>query len=341
LSVAVNGPNASNRVFTLVKPPNMAGAIYYRDPHNPRDVFGPFAVEQLRDFVKQGRLRATDQISFDEHSWMPATELEPELFPAGATDWLAGQPAWKRTAIQVVEWLKAAAIAAWNYIKLAADFYWTQRKDLRLMATEYFSFLKDPGSRREIRVTAEEQNEAVLFENDQWRADLPDCCVVCGEPADCDWNREQRSISDLTWPFLSPIFGLLFGIVGWIFLWNSQGRWLIPLGLFAGFLLGYRLRRETIVTVRFRRCREHLNRTRLPWLRIFRKTLIIGIGDRKVWRRFYYGERDLEVPQTVPPDFSKAVESTKSPPNAHGSGPSYPTIPLVDDSEMNSGEGSS
>ncbi len=154
-------------------------------------------------------------------------------------------------------------------------------------------------------------------------------------------SRAARSIPDLTWPFLSPLFGLLFGIVGWIFLWNSHGRWLIPLGLFVGFLVGYRLRRETIVTVRFRRCREHLNRTRLPWLRIFRKTLIIGIGDRKVWRRFYYGERDLETPLTVPPDFSKAVESTQPGPNPHGSGPSYPTIPLVDDSEMDSGEGSS
>ena len=76
----------------------MPGAVYYRDPHNPRDVFGPFAVDQLRELVKQGRLRANDQISFDERSWMPATELEPELFPAGATDWLAGEPQWKRTA---------------------------------------------------------------------------------------------------------------------------------------------------------------------------------------------------------------------------------------------------
>lgn len=319
----------------------MAGAIYYRDPRNPRDVFGPFAVDQLRELVKNGRLRATDQVSFDEHSWMPATELEPELFPGGATDWLAGQPAWKRTATHAALRLNASAIAAWNYIKRTADFYWAQRKELRLMAKEYLPFLQEHGSRRELRVRAEEQREAVSFENDQWRAELPDCCVVCGEPADCDWNREQRSIPDLTWPFLSPIFGLLVGIVGWVFLWNSQGRWLIPLGLFAGFLIGYRLRRETIVTVRFRRCREHLNRTRLPWLRIFRKTLIIGVGDRKVWRRFYYGERDLETPLTVPPVFPSEVESTQSPLNPPGSGPSFPTIPLVDDSEMDSGGGSS
>jgi hypothetical protein len=317
----------------------MAAAIYYRDPHNPREVFGPFTVDQLRDLVKQGRLRATDQVSFDEHSWLPATEVEPQFFPAGSVDWFAAQPAWKRTTIQAVRWLKAAAIGAWNYVKAAADFYWTQRKELRLMSTEYLSFLKEPGTRREIRVTAEEQNEAVSFDAGQWRADLPDCCVVCGEPANGDWNLEQRSIADLTWPFLSPFLGLLIGIVGWILLWNGQGRWLIPLGIFAGFLIGYRLRRETIVSVKFRRCREHLNRTRLPWLRIFRKTLLIGVGDRKVWRRFYHGDRDLETPLTVPPDFSKAVEPNQAPSDPHGSGPSSPTIPLVDDSEMESGDG--
>jgi hypothetical protein len=314
----------------------MAVQIYYRDPHNPRQVFGPFTVEQLWDLVKQGRLRATDQVSFDEHSWMPATEVEPQLFPAGSVDWFAAQPAWKRSTILAVRWLRAAVLGAWAYVKAAADFYWTQRKELRLMSTEYLTFLKEPGTRREIRVTAEEQNEAVAFDGVQWRADLPDCCVVCGEPANGDWNREQRSIADLTWPFLSPCLGFLFGIVGWIFL----SRWLVPLGICAGFLIGYRLRRETIVSVKFRRCREHLNRTRLPWLRIFRNTLLIGVGDRKVWRRFYHGDQGLETPlSAVPPDFSKIVEPNQAPPSPHGSGPSYPTIPLVDDSEMEAGDG--
>ena len=96
----------------------------------------------------------------------------------------------------------------------------------------------------------------------------------------------KRSIPDLTWPFLSPILGLLAGIVCWILDSNSHGRWFIPLGLLAGFLIGYRVRRERIVTIRFRRCREHLNRTKIPSIRVFRKKLIIGIGDRKVWRRF-------------------------------------------------------
>ncbi|HEX4069863.1 MAG TPA: hypothetical protein VHX68_01785, partial [Planctomycetaceae bacterium] len=255
-------------------------------------------------------------------------------------DWLAGQPQWKRTAHQTLEWCRAAALAAWDFLKRAADFYWSQRKELREMATEYLTFLKEPGTRREIRVTADEQHDAVKFENDQWQVELPDCCVVCGEPANFDWNREQRSIPDLTWPFLSPILGLLAGIVCWILDSDSHGRWFIPLGLFAGFLIGYRVRRERIVTIRFRRCREHLNKTKIPSLRVFRRTLIIGVGDRKVWRQFYHGERDLETPLSVPPEFSQAIQSAQSTPTEPNPGPSYPTIKLIDDSEMEPREGS-
>jgi hypothetical protein len=319
----------------------MPGAIYCRDPRDPSRVFGPFPVDQLPEFVRQGRLRSTDQVSFDEQSWVPAPELDPQLFPASAARPVVAGPPWKRTAMQAVEWLKTAAIAVWNYVKSAAVFYWTRRSELWLMAVEYLPFLQDPGSRREIRVTAEERNDAVSFENNQWRVDLPDCCVVCGEPADGDWNSEQRSVADLTWSFFSPLLGLLFGIAAWIFRWESDGRWFVPLGLIAGFLIGYRLRREAIVSVRFRRCREHLNQTRIPSLRVFRKTLIIGIGDRKVWRHFFHGDRNIETPLNVPPEFVGGVGSSPSTFNPHGSGHPSPTMPLVDDSEMDSGDGSS
>lgn len=322
----------------------MAGVIYFRDPRNIREVFGPFPVEQLPEFVKQGRLRALDQVSFDELTWITASDLKPPLFAAGPGNWLAGNPAWKQTATQAAAQagarLKMASQATWSYLRRVTDFYWSQRKEMRQAAVEYLPFLQDPGARREIRVTADEHNDAVAFEDNQWRADLPDCCIVCGEPAQGDWNREQRSIPDLTWPFLSPVFGFLLGIAGWLILWNTEGRWLIPLGLFAGFLVGYGLRREAIVVARFRRCREHLNRTRIPSFRIFRKTLIIGIGDRKVWRLFHHPERTMETPLSVPPDFSRVVESTQPASGPHDSGPSYPTIPLVDDSEMDPDGGS-
>lgn len=311
----------------------MAGGIFYREPRNPHDVHGPFTIDQLRTLVREGKLRPTDQVSVDGHAWLLATELEPELFPASAPDWFVAQPAWKRTANQVARKLQAYALVAWNHIKVVAKFYWENRKELRQLATEYLSFLKEPGNRREIRVSAADQNEAIAFDGDQWKADLPDCCIVCGEPADCDWNSEQRAVPDLTWPLMGPFVGLLIGVVGWILLWNRDGRWLIPLGFFLGFLLGYARRGETIVAVRFRRCREHLNRTRLPSLRTFHKTLIVGVGDRKVWRRFYYGERDLETPMAVPPDLSTIVQSTTSESDTSDPRPSYPTIRLAGDDE--------
>jgi hypothetical protein len=310
----------------------MSGEVYYRDPRAPRDVQGPFPVDRLRDFARDGRLRPHDQVSLDQQGWMPATDFEPPLFPEGTLDSFDQQPAWQRGVIRVGRWIQTACIAVWEHLKRVAQFYWSNFPELRQLATEYITFLQDPGSRKELRVSADDHNDHVYFYGDRWTAELPDCCVVCGEDADCEWNSEHRSVPDLTWALLAPIIGLVFGVGGWIFTWSAEGRWLIPLGLLVGFLVGYQARGETLVAIRFRRCREHLNRTRIPTLRTFRKTLIVGVGDRKVWRRFYYGDRGMETP-SVPPDFIKMAEAP--PPVAkEGDGkPSYPTIPLVGDDE--------
>jgi hypothetical protein len=318
----------------------MTGTIYSRDPRNPHEVYGPFAVDQLPEFVKQGRVRSTDQISFDEQAWMPATELEPGLFPPAAAprNRLEGLPPWKQTAYKVGDWLKAVGIIVWNYLRTTAEFYWSNRGELRQMAVELVPILKDPGARRELHLNADEANDSYSFENNRWKVSLPDCCVVCGEPADGEWNKEQRSITDLTWPFYLPLLGLLFGLVAWIFTWSSDGKWFVPVGVFAGFLVGYQLRRDTVVTVQFRRCREHLNRTKIPSLRVFRKKLIVGIGDRKVWRLFHHGDRGMETPIAAPPAFNEIVDSKRAAErDSH-----YPTtIPLVDDSELDSNRDSS
>jgi hypothetical protein len=321
----------------------MAGTIYSRDPRNPQEIYGPFAVDQLPEFVKQGRVRATDQVSFDEQSWMPASELEPKLFPQAATarNRLEGLPPWKQTALKVGDGLKAVAMVVWNYLKAAADFYWSHRGELRQMAVETIPILKDPGARRELHLNADESNDSYSYENNRWKVALPDCCVVCGEPADGEWNKEQRSLTDLTWPFYVPLLGLLFGFAAWIFTWSSDGKWFVPLGVFAGFLIGYQLRRDTVVTVQFRRCREHLNRTKIPSLRVFRKKLIVGIGDRKVWRLFYHGDRGFETPIAAPPDFHEIVDGKRAEQDSQSSS-SYPTtIPLADDSELDSNRDSS
>jgi hypothetical protein len=312
----------------------MSGEVFYRDPRAPRNVQGPFPVDRLREFARDGRLRPSDQVSVDGQAWMPATDFEPALFPEGTMAGVARQPEWSRWVTRVGQWLRTGGLAVWEHLKRVALFYWSNAVELRQLATEYITFLREPGSRRELRVSVEDHNDHVYLYGERWTAELPDCCVVCGEEADCDWNSEHRSVPNLTWPFLAPILGLFVGCIGWIFLWNSEGRWLIPLGLLIGFLVGYQVQGETIVTIRFRRCREHLNRTRLPSLRTFRKTLIIGVGDRKVWRRFYYGDRGLETPG-VPPDFSKMTESSSATAEPGDGKPTYPTIPLVGDDEPN------
>ncbi len=311
----------------------MSGEVFYRDPRTPRDVRGPFPVDQLREFARDGRLRPHDQVSLDGQSWMAATDFEPPLFPEGATDSLGPHAAWQRAALRVAHVLRAGALAVWEHIKRVALFYWSNFAELRQLATEYITFLQDPGERKELRISADDHNDQVYLYGDRWTAEMPDCCIVCGEDADCDWNSEHRSVPDLNWALLAPLLGLIIGIAGWIFAWSAEGRWLIPLGLVVGFLVGYHVRHETIVAIRFRRCREHLNRTRYPSLRTFRKTLIIGVGDRKVWRRFYYGDRGMETP-AVPPDFMKTAASPRHEVTEGDGKPTYPTIPLVGDDEI-------
>jgi hypothetical protein len=305
----------------------MASLIYYRDPRAPRNVEGPFTIEQARTLAQEGLLQRTDHVSLDGQTWLPATDFEPDLF-AGTGGGGKDSALWKSRATRLAQTLREHSLAAWSYLKRVALFYWTERSELWWLAREYAPILKESGTRREIRVSEDDATHAIAFDDEQWHVDLPDCCVVCGEPSDRDWNVEQRSVPNLTWTFWSPLVGLLLGLVAWFVF--SQ-RWLILVGLLAGFLVGYRKRGEAVVAIRFRRCREHLNRTKIPRLRTFRNTLVIGVGDRKVWRRFYYGDRDVETPIAVPPDFSQAVKEQADPWSERDARPTYPTIPLAGD----------
>jgi hypothetical protein len=316
----------------------MSGEVFYRDQRAPRDVRGPFSTDELLERARDGRLRPQDEISVDGQNWFPATQHDPPLFVEQTIDSGPPKTGWQLWAFRVQHWLRAGGDAIWEYLKRVALFYWSNFPELRQLATEYITFLQDPGNRKEIRVSADDHNEQVYLYGDRWTAELPDCCVVCGEDADCDWNSEHRSVPDLSWGLLAPILGLGCGVLGWIFMWSAEGRWLIPLGLLIGFLVGYHASRETIVAIRFRRCREHLNRRTYPSLRIFRKTLIIGVGDRKVWRKFHYGDRGVETPG-VPPDFVKMAEAPPAPEKEGDGRPSYPTIPLVGDDETDSSPG--
>jgi hypothetical protein len=326
-------PLASIASRSLVQTTGMSGDVYYRDPRAPRDVQGPFPVDQLREFARDGRLRPGDQVSLDGQAWLAATAFEPPLFPEGPTAGTNSSEAWKRWLDRALRMIRTAALATWEHLKRVAKFYWANRAELRTQATEYLTFLQDHGERKELRVSSEDHNDHVYLYGDRWTAELPDCCVVCGNETQCEWNSEHRSVPDLTWALWAPIFGLVFACIGWLFLWDIEGRWLVPLGLFVGFLVGYQLQGQMVVAIRFRRCREHLNRTRYPSLRLFRKSLIIGVGDRLVWRKFYYGERGMETP-AIPPDFLKVAETAPTTQPESEAKPSYPTIPLISDEEM-------
>ena len=322
----------------------MAGTIYSRDPRNPQEVYGPFPVDQLPEFVKQGRVRATDQVSFDEQTWMPATELEPKLFPPAAAprDRLEGLPPWKQTALKVGGGLKAVAIVVWNYIKSTAEFYWSHRGELRQMAVETIPILKDPGARRELQLNADESNDVVLVRRQPVEgrtSRLLRCLRRTGRG-----RVEQGTAFDSPTSrgrFIFPCWGCSSvsrpGFLRGAATASGSCRW----ASFAGFLIGYQLRRDTVVTVQFRRCREHLNRTKIPSLRVFRKKLIVGIGDRKVWRLFYHGDRGLETPIAAPPDFREIVDAKRAEEDSQRSSPYPTTIPLVDDSELESNRDSS
>jgi hypothetical protein len=220
--------------------------------------------------------------------------------------WAAFQQGGHKTFL----YLKERSKTLWRYIRDVAEFYWLNRRPLWQLFAEYVPFFREHGNRREIRVSEDDNHDKVVFDGELWQVERPDCCIVCGEPADRSWNSEQRSVPDLTWPLLAPIDGMLLGTLVAVFLWSSWSKWMIPLGLVAGIFVGYRLRGEVPVTIRFRRCREHLNRTSIPRLRTFRNVLVISVGDRAVWRQFHYGKSEIETPINVPPPLPSTPSET-------------------------------
>ncbi len=218
------------------------------------------------------------------------------LFPGSQADWLAGQPQWKRTAHQGVEWCRVGRACRLELRQAG--------RRLLLVAAERAAGDGDriphlpQGAGDAPRNPRHGQKSKTTPSRSRTASGRSSCPTAASSAASRPTSIGTANTLDPR-PHLAlpePDSRPARGIVCWILLWNSHGRWLIPLGLFAGFLVGYRLRREAIVTIRFRRCREHSTGPRLPSLRVFRRTLIIGVGDRKVWRRFYHGERDSRRP---------------------------------------------
>ncbi len=126
----------------------MSGEVYYRDPRAPRDVQGPFPVDRLREFARDGRLRASDQVSLDGQSWLPAPDFEPPLFPEGLPPGASHSQAWKAWVQTAGRAIRTAALATWEHLKRVAKFYWSNRAELRQLVAEYLTFLQDHGDAR-------------------------------------------------------------------------------------------------------------------------------------------------------------------------------------------------
>jgi hypothetical protein len=158
---------------------------------------------------------------------------------------------------------------------------------LALLLAEYVTFFKEHGARREIWASRDEPLKSIGHSSGVWRARLPNCCAICGEPTPEPWIDEERVVPDLTWPLWLPVLGLAVGLIAAIYLGSV---WLIPLGAAVGCGAGYRLGGEQRVELRFRRCADDARNRTLPRTRLAQGRLVIDVGHRSVYRKF----RDME-----------------------------------------------
>jgi len=182
-----------------------------------------------------------------------------------------------------IERSKKVLVALLHFVRDAFGYYWLHRRplwrEIRDKATDQaFSPSLD------IRLDRDEQYEGATATDSGWNVTLPECCVVCGTDTDEPAIHDERDLNDYTLAIRAPLLGLAAGLVLGIFLWN---KWWIPAMLFAGFLVGYRKRRKTHVTLEFRRCKEDRNRTKTPHLRTRGNELFIRVGKSIVRKRFF------------------------------------------------------
>lgn len=169
-------------------------------------------------------------------------------------------------------------------IKATFDFYLSNRKALGMGLADRLSLLpRSMTAGRDIRLAADEHNDAVEKTANGWSIRLPDCCVVCGNPTDRDWTQEVKQVQDLSWPMYGPIVGLFAGLALNVYFWN---RWFLPTTLIAGFIAGYRGRRQLEVRLQVRRCADHADRLNVPGVRVVGSELAVRVGNRRVKQKF-------------------------------------------------------
>ena len=180
--------------------------------------------------------------------------------------------------------LARAGVACLRQARMAVSYYWSHRAAIRDYLIDHDSGMIPPERyRREIRVSAEDDEERAQYTEQGWDIELPACCVVCGRAVQTEACVETRSVDDMARPFWWPVAGLATGAV---LAWLIASWWGLAIGFVAGVLLGCKCRRSTVVTIRFHRCDAHAGKTRYPYLRTFRGQLIIRAGHATVRSEF-------------------------------------------------------
>ncbi len=236
----------------------------------------------------------SDHVSLDRQAWLLTIELEPELFAGRSIDRIDPKPVRKRKG-EAGHWFKATSIAAWQRLPIGnrrqsepAVGCWQPASlcgDISRLSPTFIGrtartcgdwpkniccFGKKAGAiAKSVSPLTITMKPFSLTEFNGTRNCRTAASCVVGRPTAIG-SANNCALPDLTRPLLFPFYGLLFGVAAWFFLWNSAGTLLIPLGVVAGVLFGYRRRGETLVASRFRRCREH-DPTNTPRLRTIRR----------------------------------------------------------------------
>jgi len=157
-------------------------------------------------------------------------------------------------------------------------FYWSQRRAFWAYFSEYSPGLQEPKIvRKEIRFSTDEDSKLARYSKEGWVVEMPNCCVVCGEPSDCKWINETRWVDNLGKPFWIPIAAIGVGLLLSLF---YQAYWILLVAIFFGFLLGNLQRSSIRVDLKFQRCKVHEEKTSVPHVRLFGEQLILRLGGR-------------------------------------------------------------
>lgn len=171
-----------------------------------------------------------------------------------------------------------------DYAQKVFRYYWSNRELLKEYVAVHVMNIKPSGYRqREIQISSEEPIPGADFGKDGWKVQLPDCCVVCGRRTDRDWQTDSSVQENLAAPLWAPVLGTAAGLLLAVLVWS---RWMLPVGIVAGFALGYRYRSQTRVEVRFRRCEQDSDNHKFPRVRLFSDLLIIRVGQSSVRQKF-------------------------------------------------------